>query len=126
MKSTLIFMLLVLATADEFDNPFDVLGDSVPTRLDAYTQLISDAQHNPNATRSVGFKPFRAATEASSALALRDAEWIWREYITLATIWVRADILRRSRNQCQRLCGTRCRSPVCDRGSARGFHGVRL
>jgi hypothetical protein len=86
MKLLLLSILWVLARADQYYGPAHALGTSIPPQLDAYgLRLVSNAQHNPNTTRLVTFKPFLAATKASSILSLGDVgdiEWAWRQYIT--------------------------------------------
>jgi hypothetical protein len=65
------------------DGGSNVDGASIPERVDAGSlELVSNAQRNPNASRSVGFEPFVWTGDPTSNASSRDIEWTWSEYMT--------------------------------------------
>ncbi|KAI1774334.1 hypothetical protein F4818DRAFT_452363 [Hypoxylon cercidicola] len=66
-----------------------IIGGSIPPYVDTYTsQLITNAQQHPNATRSIQFSPFGAQSNLNSIPVPKDAQWTWRECLAINVLRV--------------------------------------
>lgn len=72
-------MLATIVTGIDAKTHYSPLfGAAIPINYDNYTKgLIQNANENPNATRSVNFKPFQQFSDYPD---LQDVYWTWREH----------------------------------------------